>query len=67
MSKKVKIYLKQKVKGKEDGKRNRLYCSIISSLNRSFNILMQISTNIEEKVSIQLATILDQFMLMHIF
>ena len=41
-----------------------LALSYMSGLNRSFNILMQISTkDIEEKVSIQLATILDQFML----
>jgi len=41
-----------------------LVLSYISRLNRSFNILMQIRTkDIEEKVSIQLATILGQFML----
>ena len=41
-----------------------LVLSYISRLNRSFNILMQIRTkDIEEKVRIQLATILGQFML----
>lgn len=41
-----------------------LVLSYISRLNRSFNILMQIRIkDIEEKVSIQLATILGQFML----
>ena len=41
-----------------------LVLSYISRLNKSFNILMQIRTkDIEEKVSIQLATILGQFML----
>ena len=38
--------------------------SFMSSLNRSFNILMQIRTkDIEEKVRIQLTTILGPFML----
>ena len=61
-------YSKQKVE-KEKREYNKeiilsLVLSYMSSLNRSFNILMQISTkDIEEKVSIQLATILDQFML----
>ena len=41
-----------------------LVLSYMSSLNRSFNILMQIGTkDIEEKVRIQIATILGPYML----
>ena len=61
-------YSKQKVK-KEKREYNKeiilsLVLSYMSSLNRSFNILIQIrAKEIEEKVSKQLATILGPFML----
>ena len=65
----IKSYYSKPIVIKEKGKYDKesilsLVLSYMSGLNRSFNILMQISTkDIEEKVSIQLATILGQFML----